>query len=92
MAKKAAAKTAVKKPRKKKSEEGAAVEANAIWMELSEKLGADKPQPYRMNSTYTVNTLIEHPKFGLGYVISALPGRIDVAFRDANRALVHSRQ
>lgn len=91
MAKKATS-TAAKKPRKKKAVEGAAPETNAVWTELSDKLGAEKPLPYRMTSSYTVNNVIEHPKFGIGYVIMSVPGKIDVAFQDTNRALVHNRQ
>lgn len=86
MAKKAVKKKATR--RKKASSDG----INQLFKELSEKLTGLSPMPYRMTSEYTVNVLIEHPKFGQGYVFAVAPAKIDVAFQDSNRALVQNRK
>lgn len=87
MAKKAATR---KKKAKKGDSEGQA--SNDLWQTMNDKLGTDKPLPYRMNGTYTVDSALEHPKFGLGYVIMSGPEKIEVAFQDQNRFLVQNRK
>ncbi len=87
MAKKAAAKK--KTTKRAKSSDG---DVNQLFKELSEKFTEATPQPYRMTSEYSVNILIEHPKFGLGFVFASAPQKIDVAFKDANRSLVQNRK
>jgi hypothetical protein len=92
---KAVKKAAGKKtPGKKGTRKAVAVgeNSNELFKELSEKLSGTAPSPYRMSGDYAVNAAIEHPKFGLGFVFAAAPARIDVAFNDANRALVHNRK
>ena len=84
MAKKAAKK---KTTRRKKADDG-----NALFKELEEKLAGQQAQPYRMNTEFPVNCMIEHPKFGVGFVFSSTPTKIDVAFQDINRALVQNRK
>lgn len=76
-------------PRKKKEK---APTANDIFLKLKEKAGAGKARPYRMADTYTTDMMIEHPKFGVGFVVAALVDKIEVAFEDANRALVQNRK
>jgi len=84
---------ATKKPTKKKDKESVAGETrNALFVELSEKMGGMKPQPYRMANVYVVDTMIEHPKFGIGFVRSSLPDKIEVVFEDTNRQLVQGRK
>lgn len=87
MAKKAAAKK--KTTKRAKTADG---EVNSLYKELSEKFTDAQPQSYRMNGEYSVNNLIEHPKFGLGFVFSSAPQKIDVAFKDGNRSLVQNRK
>lgn len=65
---------------------------NAKFKELFEKYSAAKSQPYRMASVYTVDTKIEHPKFGVGFVSMSLPDKIEVVFEDLNRHLVQGRK
>ena len=86
MAKKAAKKKK-KTTRRKKADDG-----NALFKELEEKLAGQQAQPYRMNSEFPVNCMIEHPKFGVGFVFASTPSKIDVAFQDSNRALVQNRK
>jgi hypothetical protein len=50
----------------------------------------EKPvRTYGASQTFAVGDLIEHPKFGRGTVISALPQRIEVEFADGKHTLVH---
>lgn len=76
-------------PRKKKEK---APTANDIFLKLKEKAGSAKARPYRMADTYTTDMMIEHPKFGVGFVVTAGLDKIEVAFEDANRALVQNRK
>lgn len=84
-----------KKPSAKKTKKESASTAsvgNDAFIKLKEKLGTGKTKPYRMADSYTVDMLIEHPKFGVGYVVTSLGEKIEVAFEDANRALVQNRK
>ena len=65
---------------------------NPRFVELSGKLESAKAQPYRMASVYIVDSKIEHPKFGVGFVVASFPDKIEVAFEDANRNLVQGRK
>ncbi len=81
-----------KKPSAKKAKKDAAPTGNDVFLKLKEKLGAGKARPYRMADEYSSDMIIEHPKFGTGYVITALGQKVEVAFEDANRALVQNRK
>lgn len=89
MAKKATEKK-TKKSAADKQDKGPTV--NPRYVELSGKLDGAKAQPYRMASIYTVDAKIEHPKFGVGFVVAAFPDKIEVAFEDSNRHLVQGRK
>ena len=65
---------------------------NAKFKELTDKIGEAKAQPYRMASSYNVDAKIEHPKFGVGFVASSFPDKIEVVFQDINRLLVQGRK
>jgi hypothetical protein len=81
-----------KKPSTKKPKKDAATIANEAFLKLKEKLGGSKAKPYRMADAYSVDMVIEHPKFGTGFVVTSLGEKIEVAFEDANRALVQNRK
>ena len=78
--------------KKTKKETAAESVRNEIFLKLREKLGSTKSKPYRMAEVYEVDMVIEHPKFGTGYVVNSVGERIEVAFEDANRALVQNRK
>ena len=81
------------KPSKKKASGPSLAEVqNAKFKELHAKIGDVKAQPYRMASLYTVDTKIEHPKFGVGFVAASFPDKIEVVFEDVNRNLVQGRK
>lgn len=63
----------------------------AIWNDLKSQIGTDTIIPYSMKTKFALANAIEHPKFGIGFVTNATNDRVDVAFADGTRALVHSR-
>jgi hypothetical protein len=78
---------------KKKTKAAAVAEArNAKFREMFEKHSDVKSQPYRMATVFPVDAKIEHPKFGVGFVTLSLPDKIQVAFEDIDRHLVHGRK
>ncbi len=49
---------------------------------------AATPVPYRMNGTFAVNTLVDHPVFGTGAVVELLPpDKMDVMFKEGVKRL-----
>jgi hypothetical protein len=62
----------------------------ARWAELRDK-NSDKPKPYNMKTEFEVGAALEHPKFGLGFVILSNGQAIQVVFEDEERSLVHNR-
>lgn len=82
---------APKKTRPKSKKDGKAGQmAVPGWAALKEQLGGSG-SAYKMGDFYKINTPIEHPKFGLGFIVLATPQRIDVVFEDGQRSLVHNR-
>lgn len=75
---------------KKKSASKVASEM-ARWHQLRET-NAGKPAPYNMKAAFETGAALEHPKFGLGFVIHSTVQSIQVIFEDAERSLVHNRQ
>ena len=83
-----------KAPRKtaaKKKDGKAASPAHPSWTTLNETIGAKEANGYKMADYFKLNSAVQHPKFGLGYVVFESPARIDVVFEDAVRSLVHNR-
>jgi hypothetical protein len=62
----------------------------ARFTELRDK-NDDKPKPYNMKVSFEVGSVLDHPKFGLGFVILATGQAIQVVFEDEERSLVHNR-
>jgi hypothetical protein len=77
----------VKRPAKKVK----APDAGAVWNELKTQIGTDALLPYDMKKTYKLANAINHSKFGIGFVTGVSGDRIEVAFQEATRALVHGR-
>lgn len=61
------------------------------YMDLKERLAQNPPAAYTMKLSYKVDHVIEHPKFGTGFVVEVLPDKIHVAFQDEVKTLVHNR-
>ncbi|HVK62723.1 MAG TPA: hypothetical protein VM432_14285 [Bdellovibrionales bacterium] len=63
----------------------------AVWADLKTQIGTDKLLPYDMKKKFQLANAINHPKFGIGFVTGATADRIEVAFQEGGRALVHNR-
>ena len=89
--KKAAAKRLTKTPAKPR---GAAAKKNKHMEEYSSlraKMGENTAK-YNMRDAFKANQALEHPKFGLGFIVEAQSDKIQVVFEDETRSLVHNRQ
>lgn len=66
--------------------------ANKAWVKLAKKRKDDASVEYSIRVTLAVDDVIEHKKFGRGFVI-ALPSvqKAEVLFEDGLRKLVHAR-
>jgi hypothetical protein len=60
------------------------------WRELKDKTGGSSAA-YNMKAAFLPETSIQHPKFGLGFVVGVTPQSITVVFEDGERSLVHNR-
>ncbi len=76
---------------KKRVSKSRAPDHAAIWADLKDQIGTDAAVPYSMKSKFELANSINHPKFGIGFVTNATGEKVDVAFADGSRALVHNR-
>jgi hypothetical protein len=79
------------KPKKAKKKTSAKTPAGPTWASLKEEIGVDTVSPYKMSANFKAKTAIEHPKFGIGFITTALPQKIDVVFEAGPVSLVHNR-
>lgn len=77
-------------PKKKAPSAKVAAGLAARWGQLRDH-NSTKPTPYNMKVTFETGAAVDHPKFGLGFVIGVSGSSIQVVFEDAERSLVHSR-
>jgi hypothetical protein len=82
------ARTAVPKKTSSKSKASTHV---AKWTSLRDS-NNEKPMSYNMKKGFEVGAALEHPKFGLGFVVNVSDAAIQVIFEDEQRQLVHNRQ
>lgn len=61
------------------------------WMELKQNYNSSTVQPYSMKVCFPEGAVIDHPKFGLGFVTGVAGQAIQVVFEDGLRSLVHNR-
>ena len=78
-------KTAVKKTKAEKK-------IITRWDEVKDMVNEGEKRPYNMKISFSKDMTIDHPKFGLGVVISTQAQSIEVVFPDGSRSLVHNRQ
>jgi hypothetical protein len=63
--------------------------AAKAWAKLSEDTDTDIHRTYSVADEYSENDVLEHPKFGIGFVVEILSDRkISVLFEDGLRRLV----
>lgn len=84
-------KTSASSGTKSRSKKAAGPDPLQMWTELKDQIGVDHIVPYNMKSKYQLANAIEHPKFGIGFVTNATTEKIDVAFQEGGRSLVHNR-
>ena len=71
---------------------GAVARAAAHEQEYQNLLsGSGEVAPYSMKNKFSSNQKIQHPKFGVGIVKTALLDKVEVIFSDEIRNLVHNR-
>ena len=75
---------------KKPSAKSRAASHVARFTELRDK-NNEKPKPYSMKQSFEVGAVLDHPKFGTGFVIAISGVAIQVLFEDEERSLVHNR-
>lgn len=67
------------------------VTVGSRWEQVQSHIKQSEKQPYSMKTTFALHTTIDHPKFGIGVVMSTLPQSMEVVFEDGTRSLVHNR-
>lgn len=67
------------------------VSHHEVYIEMKEKFSGKEVKPYDMKKYFEVESSINHPKFGLGFVIKTNPDKIEVMFEDSFKNLVHNR-
>lgn len=60
------------------------------WETLQTSIGTGKVSNYRMTEAFQAQTAIQHPSFGVGFVTSVTPNKIEVVFKESVRLLVHN--
>ena len=53
--------------------------------------GVENARDYSARDVYLLGEVVRHPTFGLGIVRAVRPDKVDVAFKTAERILVHGR-
>jgi hypothetical protein len=61
------------------------------YQSLRDKHSAQKATSYNMKLKFNVDQIVEHPKFGVGFVRVTFVDKIEVLFEDEVRNLVHNR-
>ena len=82
---KKAKKPSTRKPKKP------TVTPEMVWEQLKSEIGEEEVVPYNMKTRFLADSAIKHPKFGLGFVKMATSEKIEVAFQEGERSLVHNR-
>ena len=58
------------------------------WGKLNDKIGVAHARKYDIKAEFTENDVIDHPKFGIGFVVELLnPKKVEVLFEDGLRKL-----
>ncbi len=62
------------------------------WAALQKQAGDAKPRKYDMKGDYTESDVVNHPKFGEGYVVEILtPTKMSVLFEEGLRRLAQNK-
>lgn len=62
------------------------------WEEFFAKHKASAAKPYQFRLEYNEQAIVEHPKFGVGFVSEVVSNsKVEITFKDGRRILVHNR-
>jgi hypothetical protein len=64
------------------------------WEEAKTKAGEkkmDNARPYSIRDTYQEGDIVNHPKFGVGFVSEISENKAEITFQDERRVLIHNR-
>lgn len=59
----------------------------AEWETISPGFNPDKAAAYAMTGKFRMNSLVQHPSFGLGIVKKVLIGKVEILFKDGIKLL-----
>jgi hypothetical protein len=63
------------------------------WEDFFAKRHSHDPKPYEFREHYRENAIVNHPKFGVGFVSEIVSdSKVEITFKDARRILVHNRR
>ena len=62
------------------------------WDKLAARLSGTEPTKYSIRECLTVDAVVDHPKFGIGYVVDIpAASKAEIIFEDRMRRMVHNR-
>lgn len=62
------------------------------WQTLVQAATESQDQNYNLKTKFEANTILNHPKFGRGFIKEAQNDKIFVVFEDEVKTLMHNRQ
>ena len=63
------------------------------WEDFFAKRKPEDAKPYEFREAYRENVMVNHPKFGVGFVSEVVSdSKVEITFKDARRILVHNRR
>lgn len=58
------------------------------WQRLHDEFGTDHPQPFDISAELSPNDVVEHPEFGIGFVVELIhPQKVEVLFSEGLKKL-----
>lgn len=69
----------------------ASVAKAAEWEKMVSDRSSSKKIPYRLNTKFEVDQVLDHPMFGVGVVTKALAAKIEVIFKQETKILIHAQ-
>lgn len=78
----------------KKSSSGAAPKAKAVvvtWDEQFKGKDLTKAKKYSPRETFVVDDVVDHPTFGMGLVRAVRGDKVEIAFKQEDKVLVHGK-
>jgi hypothetical protein len=80
-----------KKVAKKTTTRRSAKNHEDSWAEMTEKFSNVAPELYSIRGVFPMDTLIDHPTFGIGVVTDSQAHKIEVCFKEGVKTLMHRR-